>query len=416
MGHFATETGEVSATINHQADKPLESRFQHLLSDRARGMQRNPIREILKVVAQPGMISLAGGIPAAETFPIEELYRINESVLNRYGAAALQYDLTEGFQPFRAALAGFLTNKGIDADAEQLLVFNGSQSVLDTVGKILITPGDVIALESPSYLGAISAFSSYQPEYVSIETDDDGIVPESLMRVLDTQEVTFVYLVTTFQNPTGRTLSLQRRHEIAEIIRDRNVLVIEDDPYSDLRYRGEAVPPLHSLAPENTVYVSTLSKIFAPGLRLGFCLAPPQIREWLYVAKQAADLHSNTYAQALATEYICGGYIERQIPKIIDLYRPRQEVMLNAMAQHFPQEFRWTAPEGGMFIWVEGPPGVDAEQIYWRAIEQKVAFVPGKYFFINPDDGLRTMRLNFTRADEATIESAIATLGSVLQE
>ncbi len=394
----------------------MSKSFEHLLSKRALGMRKNVIREILRVVSQPGMMSLAGGIPAPETFPVEELYRINETVLNRYGAAALQYDLTEGFAPFREALVGYLTQKGISADAENLLVFNGSQSVLDTLGKILITPGDVIALESPSYLGAISAFSSYLPEFVSVETDDDGIVPASLERVLDQQPVKFIYLVTTFQNPTGRTLSEQRRREVAEIIKAKNALVIEDDPYGDLRFRGQPVPALHTFAPENTVYVSTLSKIFAPGLRLGFCVAPPLIREWLYRAKQGADLHSNTYAQALATEYICGGFIERQVPKIIELYRPRQEAMLAALERHMPGEYRWIKPEGGMFIWVEGPPGVDAEQIYWKAVEQKVAFVPGKYFYIDPEDGLPTMRLNFTRVDEATIAAAIAALGRVVRQ
>ena len=394
----------------------MSETFQDLLSHGAIGMQRNPIREILRAVQQPGVISLAGGIPAPETFPIEELYRINETVLDRYGAQALQYDLTEGFAPFRAALLGFLAKKGIDAQDGQLLVFNGSQSALDMLGKILINPGDTIAMESPSYLGAMSAFSAYRPEYVSIDTDDDGIIPESLERVLDQRRVKFVYLVTTFQNPTGRTLSLQRRHNIAEIIRARNVLVIEDDPYSDLRYRGEALPPLYSFAPEQTVYASTLSKIFAPGLRLGFCLAPPLIREWLYTAKQGADLHSNTYAQALASEYLSGGFIDRQVPKIIDLYRSRQEAMLAAMERHFPHEFRWTKPEGGMFIWVEGAPGLDAEQIYWRAVERNVAFVPGKYFYVEPDEGLATMRLNFTRVDEAAIETAIAALGAALRE
>ena len=390
--------------------------MEKLLSKRTLSMQRNPIREILKVVSQPGMVSLAGGIPAPESFPIEDLYRINEAVLDRYGADALQYDLTEGFAPFRDALATYLAGKGVEACAERLLVFNGSQSVLDTLGKVLITPGDVIALESPSYLGAISAFSAYEPQYVTIETDDDGIVPDSLEAALDAQPIKFIYLVTTFQNPTGRTLSLARRQQIAEIIQARGALVIEDDPYSDLRFHGQPVPPLYTFAPENTVYVSTVSKIFAPGLRLGFCLAPEAIRQWLYTAKQGADLHSNTYAQALATEYIRGGYIQRQVPKIIELYRPRQEAMLAAMAEHFPRSYRWTAPDGGMFIWVEGPRGVDAEAIYWRAVEKNVAFVPGKYFYIDPDDGLGTMRLNFTRVDEATIEKAIAALGGVMRE
>ncbi|MCY3833464.1 MAG: PLP-dependent aminotransferase family protein [Chloroflexi bacterium] len=389
---------------------------QRILSERTLSMRRNQIREILKVVSQPGMISLAGGIPAPESFPIEDLYRINEAVLDRFGAAALQYDLTEGFRPFREALVGYLNAKDIVVSANEILIFNGSQSVLDTLGKVLITPGDAIALETPSYLGAISAFSAYEPTYVSIDTDDEGILPESLDATLASQQVKFIYLVTTFQNPTGRTLSEVRRRQVAEIVKRRGALVIEDDPYSDLRYRGKAVPSLYTYAPENTVYVSTLSKVFAPGLRLGFCLAPPLIHEWLYTAKQGADLHSNTYAQALATEYICGGYINRQLPKIIDLYRPRLEAMLDALARHLPADYGWTEPDGGMFIWVEAPAGVDAEDLYWRAVEQKVAFVPGKYFYIQPEDGLPTMRLNFTRADEATIEHAIAALSRIIRD
>ena len=390
--------------------------FQDSLSQRTLSMRRNPIREILKVVSQPGMISLAGGIPAPETFPIEDLYRINEAVLDRYGTAALQYDRTEGFTPFREALASYLARKEINASADEILVFNGSQSVLDIVGKVLISPGDTIALETPSYLGAISAFSAYEPNYVSIETDDEGILPESLEETLDRQNVKFIYLVTTFQNPTGRTLSAARRQQIAEIVSRRGALVIEDDPYSDLRYRGEAVAPFYTFAPENTVYVSTISKVFAPGLRLGFSVAPALIHEWLYTAKQGADLHSNTYAQALAAEYICGGYIYQQVPKIIELYRPRQEAMLAALEEHMPAGYHWTEPDGGMFIWVEGPEGVDAEQLYWKAVDQKVAFVPGKYFFIDPSDGLPTMRLNFTRSDEEAIVKAIATLGRVIVE
>ena len=394
----------------------MSQNYLDFLSQRTLSMRRNQIREILKVVSQPGMISLAGGIPAPETFPIEDLYRINEAVLDRYGAAALQYDLTEGFAPFREALVSYLAAKQIDVRADEILIFNGSQSVLDTLGKILITPGDTIALETPSYLGAISAFSAYEPNFTSITTDDEGILPESLEQTLDQQPVKFIYLVTTFQNPTGRTLSAARRQQIAEIVKRRGALVIEDDPYSDLRYRGDAVSPFYTYAPENTVYVSTVSKIFAPGLRLGFCLAPTVIYEWLYTAKQGADLHSNTYAQALATEYICGGYISEQIPRILALYRPRQEAMLAAMEEHMPAEYVWTKPDGGMFIWVEGPAGVDAEQLYWKAVEQKVAFVPGKYFYINPEDGLPTMRLNFTRSDEQTISEAIAALGRVIHE
>ena len=390
--------------------------FQRLLSQRTRNMRSNAIREILKVVSQPGMISLAGGIPAPQSFPLEDLYRINEVVLDRYGASALQYDFTEGFLPFREALVDYLATKQIHTSAQEIIVFNGSQSVLDLLGKILITPGDVVALESPSYLGAITAFNAYEPNYVSVAADDDGIVPDALEDILARQSVKFIYLVSTFQNPTGRTLSLERRKQVAEIVKQYDALVIEDDPYSDLRYRGDAVPPFYTFAPENTVYVSTVSKVFAPGLRLGFCVGPEVIRQWLRIAKQAADLHTNTYAQALATEYISGGYLERQLPKIIDLYRPRQETMLDALDQCIPRSYRWTKPDGGMFIWIEGPDGVDAEKLYWRAVERKVAFVPGKYFFLNEEEGLATMRLNFTMSDEATIQRAIEILGKVVRD
>lgn len=390
--------------------------FQHLLSQRTANMSSNAIREILQVVSQPGMISLAGGIPAPQSFPLEDLYQINNAVLDRYGAAALQYDLTEGFAPFREALVAYLAAKTIETSADELLVFNGSQSVLDLLGKVLITPGDIVALESPSYLGAISAFNAYEPEYVSIETDDDGIVPDALADLLERWSVKFIYLVSTFQNPTGRTLSASRRRQVAEIVKHYQALVVEDDPYSDLRYRGQSIAPFFTYAPENTVYVSTVSKVFAPGLRLGFCVSPESIRRWLRIAKQGADLHTNTYAQALATEYLGGGYLDRQLPKIIDLYRSRQEAMLTALEAYLPKSYRWLKPDGGMFIWIEGPDGVDAEQMYWRAVEQKVAFVPGKYFFLKANQGLATMRLNFTMSDEATIDRAVAILARVIRQ
>jgi 2-aminoadipate transaminase len=344
------------------------------------------------------------------------MYTLNEIVLNKYGATSLQSDVTEGFAPFREALVTYVASKGITVDPDQFIVFNGSQSVLDTIAKILISPGDTIALESPSYLGAISAFNAYEPNYVSIETDNDGVIPESLDDVLSRHSVKFIYLVTTFQNPTGRTLSIERREAIADIIKKHNALVVEDDPYGALRFRGEPLPPLYTYAPDNVIYASTLSKIFAPGLRLGFCIAPKLIRQWLTTAKQGGDLHSNTYAQALAAEYITSGYIDEQVPRIISLYRPRQEAMLNAMKAYLPDTYTWTQPDGGMFIWVEGPAGLDAEDLYWKAVENKVAFVPGKFFYINKGEGLGTMRLNFTKIDEDTIDNAIKILGDVIHQ
>jgi 2-aminoadipate transaminase len=284
---------------------------------------------------------------------------------------------------------------------------NGSQSTLDGIGKILISPGDVVAVEAPTYLGALQAFNPYEPRYAEIETDDDGLLPQSLERVLSTEPVKFIYLVPTFQNPTGRTLTLERRKQVADILKRHNALLVEDDPYSDLRYSGTRVPPIKSLAPENVVYSTTLSKTFAPGLRLGICVAPTLIQRWLVTARQGVDLHTNTLAQALAAEYLVGGYLDRQLPKILDLYAPRQLAMLEALARHLPEDFRWSRPEGGMFVWVEGPKGFDAVQLQRRVIERGVAFVPGRYFYVNEEIGAATLRMNFTAADPETIEHAV---------
>jgi len=240
------------------------------------------------------------------------------------------------------------------------------------------------------------------------------LIPESLEANLASGKIKFIYLVPTFQNPTGRTIPLERRREIAVIITRYNALLVEDDPYGSLRYRGRDIPPIKTLAPENVVYISTLSKVFAPGLRIGFCHAPAQIRKWLVIVKQGIDLHTSTFNQALAAEYIAGGFLERHLSKIIDLYRPRQEAMLAALDDYFPDDFRWSRPEGGMFLWVEGPQGFDMEDMYWKAVKRNVAFVPGKYFYTSQDEGIETMRLNYTMTDEKTINASIKILSEVI--
>lgn len=384
--------------------------YTNLLATRTNTMNASAVREILKVVSQPGMISLAGGIPAPESFPLDLMSALTETVLDKHGAGALQYDVTEGFAPLRSALVGYLATKEIDVTEENILVFSGSQSILDTVAKILISPGDAIAVESPTYLGALSAFNAYEPRYVDLQADDDGLVPESLDDMLTQHTVKFVYLTPTFQNPTGRTLSLERRHQVADIIKRHDALVLEDDPYGDLRYRGEFVPPIKSLAPDNVIYASTFSKIFAPGLRLGFCAVPQPLMQWLTIAKQGADLHTSTFNQALAAEYLAGGYLGEHLPKIISIYKPRQEAMLSALDKHMPDSFAWTRPDGGMFLWVEGPADFDMHTLYERSVANSVAFVPGKYFFAQEGAGEATMRLNFTMQTEDVIEQAIRTI------
>ena len=379
-------------------------------------MEASAVREILKVASSPGVISLAGGLPAAESFPLEIMEELTGTVLAKYGAKALQYDASEGFAPLREALVPHLAARGVTATFDQIVVFSGSQGVLDTAGKIFVSPGDVIAVEAPTYLGALQAFNPYEPRYVELETDDGGLIPESLDRVLATETVKFVYLVPTFQNPTGRTLSLARRKQVAEILKRRDALLLEDDPYSDLRYTGERVPPIKSLAPEHVIYVSTLSKTFAPGLRVGFCVAPADTQQWMVIARQGVDLHTSTLAQALSAEYIAGGYLDRQLPRILDIYRPRQQAMLAALERHLPEDFQWTRPEGGMFVWIRASAGIDTERLYPLVVERGVAFVPGKFFYVHQEDGISTLRMNFTAADPQTIDRAVSIIGDVIVE
>jgi len=389
---------------------------ESLLATRTNRMGSSAIREILKVVARPGIVSLAGGIPAPEAFPMEHISKLTQQVLEKYGSTALQYGTTEGFMPLREALVDYFKDLQIPASAEDINTTTGSQGVLDALAKIFISPGDPLAVEAPTYLGALQAFNPYEPNYIQMATDEDGLIPESMEEVIKKHHPKMVYLVPTFQNPTGRTIPLERRKEIARIAQETDTLVIEDDPYGQLRYRGDFVTPIKVFAPDHVVYCGTFSKIFAPGLRLGFYLAPKFVREWLVKAKQGVDLHTSSLSQTLATEFLNGGYLKSHLPKIIELYRPRQEAMLTAIEKFFPDSFTWSRPEGGMFIWAEGPKGMDILTLYNKAIEKNVAFVPGKYFFTVKGAGEETMRLNFTMADEKTITAAIERLADAMKE
>ncbi|MBN1755767.1 PLP-dependent aminotransferase family protein [bacterium] len=390
--------------------------FEKYLAPRTNNMKASIIRELLKLTARPGMISLGGGMPAPESFPLDIIMALTQSVLDKYGPNAFQYGPTEGFPPLREALVPYLYRNGMEVKPERIMVTTGSQGFLDALGKAFIAKGDIIAVEAPTYLGAIQAFNAYEPEYVTMETDDQGLIPDSLEKILKEHKVKFVYLIPTFQNPSGRTIPLSRRKEIVALAKKYEVLLVEDDPYSALRYQGDAVPTFQSLAPEYVVYTSTFSKIFAPGFRLGFSVAPDSVQKWLVVAKQGIDLHTSTFNQALAAEYLTGGHMDRQLPKILKLYRPRQKAMLAALETFFPSSFKWSRPEGGMFIWAEGPEELDSEKLFYQAVEKNVAFVPGKYFYPKPGLGNATMRLNFTNVNEESIFKGIQILGNVLKE
>lgn len=390
--------------------------FDNLLATRTSHIKASAIRELLKIATNPGMISLGGGLPSPDSFPLDLIAELTDKVLKKYGSAALQYDLTEGFIPLRKTLIDYCNDIGIKAELQNIYITSGSQGFLDAIGKLLISPGDYVAVEGPTYLAALQAFNAYEGRYVQIQTDDEGLIPESLEEVLNNYKVKFVYTVPTFQNPSGKTIKLKRREQIAEIIKRHDVLLIEDDPYSALRYTGEPLPTIKSMAPENVVYVSTFSKIFAPGLRLGFFVAPEQFGRWMVIVKQGVDLNTCTFTQALAAEYLSGGYLDNQVKKIISIYKPKLEVMLKALEENFPSGYKWIKPDGGMFFWVEGPEGLDMEDVSKISLQKGVGFVPGKFFYPNPADGLGTMRLNFTCVSHEQIRHAIKTIAESAKE
>jgi len=401
---------ETISSIREQID------YEQLLAGRTRNMGASMIREALKVIARPGIVSLAGGLPAPESFPLEIIKELAALVLHKYNTTALQYGPSEGFPALREALVDLLNERDIAVAADDVIISTGSQGALLEIGKILISKGDKVAVEAPTYMGALAAFNPYEPNYVGIATDENGVIPESLEELLKHHRIKFIYLVPTFQNPSGMTITLERRKKIADIVMRYGALIIEDDPYGVLRYRGEAIPPIKIFAPDNTVYISTFSKILSPGLRIGFCVASPLIKKWMVLAKQGIDLHTSSFDQAIAAEYIAGGYLKQHLPAIINVYRPKLDSMLAALDSYFPDGFTWSRPEGGMFVWAQGPAGLDTDRLYRKAIERNVAFIPGKYFYTGHNQGLETMRLNFTMAEPETIRQAVKTLAEVIRD
>ena len=310
------------------------------------------------------------------------------------------------------------------ASPENILITTGSQQALTILGMVFINPGDKVAVESPTYLGALQAFSPCQPQYVEIPTDDNGIIPEHLNEVLTKEpKIKFVYTVPTFQNPTGKTIPLERRVAIAQILKEHGKIAVEDDPYSELRYEGKPIPSLQSLAPENIIHLFTFSKTLAPDFRVGGLVAPKEIRDAATIVKQGLDLYTGNYNQAIVAEYLAGGYLEKHIPEIVALYRPRREVMAASIKTYFPDIFDFTHPKGGMFLWAflreeaqKYTDRLDIESINDEAIQANVGFVPGAPFFARKDNIPPSMRLNFTNQPEPKIEQGIKTIGEILQQ
>lgn len=378
------------------------------LSQRAQKLTSSAIREILKVTERPEVISFAGGLPSPDTFPVERLRLHTERVLSDNPTAALQYGPTEGYIALREWIAA---RHG--AHADNVLVTTGSQQGLDLLGKILLDAGSRVLVETPTYLGALQAFSLCEPKFESVPSDASGPIAEEVAKLASGAR--FMYCLPNFQNPTGRRIPLERRRALAEIVRQQGLLLLEDDPYGALSYTGDALPSLHSMAPEHVVYMGSFSKVLAPGLRVGYLIAPQPLHRKLVQAKQAADLHTPSFTQRIVYEAVKDGFLDRHIPEIRQLYAARCRAMLDAMERYFPPQVRWNRPEGGMFIWVDLPRGCDSMAILEKAIAANIAFVPGAPFYAN-DPQPNTLRLSFVTVSPQKIERGIAVLGDLLRQ
>ena len=394
-----------------------------------KGIKSSAIRELLKFTERPEVISFAGGLPAPEVFPAERFQGACQKVLQEKPHLALQYGATEGYEPLREMVARHIARYGIKAKSENVLITSGSQQALDLIGKLLINPGDRVLVEAPTYLGALQAFNVYGADYVSVPSDNDGLRSDLLEDPLRSGPK-FMYVLPNFQNPGGTTLSEGRRHELVLLADKYGIPIVEDDPYGQLRYEGEHLTPLVVLDRENlrrdqgysignVLYLSTFSKTLAPGLRLGWIVAPPDVIAKLVQLKQGADLHSSTFVQMIAYEVARDNFLDEHVKLIRSVYRERRDGMLDALSRYFPPEVTWTKPMGGLFLWVTLPQGADADKLFEAAVRENVAFVPGDCFYApngHSDEGRRHMRLNFSAAAPDQIREGIRRLSIAVKE
>ncbi|MCH8619119.1 PLP-dependent aminotransferase family protein [Undibacterium sp. TS12] len=386
--------------------------IQWQFSERAEQLQSSAIREILKVTMRPEVISFAGGLPSPETFPVERMRAAFDKVLSQQGKSALQYGPTDGYAPLREFLADSLSTADCKVLPDQVMMVSGSQQGLDLIGKVLVDEGSKVLVETPSYLGALQAFSVYRPVFESVDTDDHGLVPTSV--AAKGAGARLMYALPNFQNPTGRTLSVERRYELVDTCARMGIPLIEDNPYGDLCYSGEPLPKMLNMNPGGVIYMGSFSKVLTPGIRLGYVVGPATLIRKLEQAKQAADLHTAQLTQMVVHEVIKDGFLAEHIPTIRSLYAKQCNAMLDAMGRHFPSNVQWTRPEGGMFIWVTLPEHMDSKQLLDEAIQQNVAFVPGGPFYAN-NPAKNTLRLSFVTVSPERINEGIEKLGKLIK-
>ena len=381
-------------------------------------LEGSAIRELLKLTQRPEVISFAGGMPAPELFPVEEMKKVSVAVLEEQGQVALQYTTTEGYAPLREKIAQRMNTKlKTNVKADDILITSGSQQGLDFSGKTFLDKGDVVLCESPSYMGALNAMKAYEPEFIEIATDNDGMKMEELEKVLaSNNKVKLIYVIPDFQNPSGRTWPLERRLKFMEIINKYEIPVVEDNPYGELRFDGETLPSLKSLDTKGLViYLGTFSKIFCPGYRLGWTCAAPKILEKFNICKQGADLQASTIGQMEVNKFMEMYDLDAHVKKIKECYVKRRDVMLKTMEEEFPEGVEFTHPQGGLFTWVTLPEGIDAGEMAKKCLEKNVAYVPGASFY--PNGGVfNTCRLNYSNMPEDKIEEGIKRMGEVLRE
>lgn len=392
---------------------------------RTRRVRSSEIRELLKITEQPGVISFAGGLPSPDAFPLQRFEEACHKVIAEQSARSLQYGRTEGYEPLRDWIATNMSRYGVYARLDNVMITSGAQQALDLIGKLFIDRGDRVLVEAPTYLGALQAFNVYGAEYFSVPIDSDGIRTDLVEEPLRSSPK-FMYLLPNFQNPAGTTLSEGRRHELVLLADKYGVPIIEDDPYGQLRYEGEHIPPMIVIDRENlrrdsgytignVIYLGTFSKTIAPGLRLGWIVAPPEVIAKLVQLKQSTDLHTSTFTQHVAYEVVRDGFLEQHVKFIRSLYRERRDVMLGALQDFFPGEVKWTRPQGGLFLWITLPQSLDSHKILEAAVTQNVAFVPGNSFYAMPGKIDHHMRLNFSNARPELIREGMKRLGLAVE-
>jgi 2-aminoadipate transaminase len=401
----------------------MQTPWDFRYAQRTQRMKASAIRELLKLTEMPDVISFAGGLPAPDVFPVEEFKRACNYVLDHQGAQALQYGTTDGYVPLREMIARHTNRLGIGVSIENILITSGSQQALDLLGKIFINHGDRILVENPTYLGAIQAWNAYGAEYIPVALDDEGMDTRILEEALR-KGPKFIYVLPNFQNPTGVTLTMERRRQLIKLADQYGVPIIEDDPYGQLRYEGEDLPAVELLDSQmrdktnaytgNVIYLSTFSKILAPGIRLAWVIAPVEVINKLILAKQGADLHTSTFNQIVAHEVGQHGYLDRHVKIIQDTYRERRNVMVESLEEHMPNGVTWTNPQGGLFLWVTVPDQISTFDMFKDAVAQRVAYVPGENFY-SCGGGANTMRLNFSSSTPDQINEGIGRLGKVIK-